>query len=257
MTQPALGDIAARLWNSRQAGDPFPEWLNGALTVEDALATQLLLLEREQARGEQLAGWKIGLTSPRARAALKADARPFGYILARRVFAAPAIVEASSISGPAIEPELCFTFGRALSGAAVTRDDVKAALDSVSAGFEINEARRGSARPDLPALVTDRLTNWGIVMGNGVTVAQAGDLGAITCRLECDAGTMYEGVSRDELDDHFDSLTALVRALGRHGRGVDAGQRVITGAFTRREAKPGQHWRAIYSGIGEVEVRFT
>ena len=256
MAQTALSDMAARLWDSRLAGDPFPEWLNGSLDLEQALALQLLLLEREVAGGEQLGGWKIGLTSPRARAALNADVRPFGYILARRVFATGATVDASAISGPAIEPELCFTFARSLSGAAVTRDEVAAALDTVSAGFEINEARRGSSRPDLPALVSDRLTNWGIVVGAGLPVVQAGDLGAIACRLECDDEPGYEGVSRDELDDHFDSLTALVRALGRHEHAIEAGQRVITGAFTRREAKPGQRWRATYSGVGTVEVRF-
>ncbi|MFN0146270.1 MAG: 2-keto-4-pentenoate hydratase [Dehalococcoidia bacterium] len=256
MAQPATGETAARLWESREAGDPFPAWLNGALTLEDALATQLLLLDRELARGEKLAGWKIGLTSPRARASLNADVRPFGYILAGKVFEAPATVDASKISGPAIEPELCFTFGRAVSGADVPRDEVMSAVASVSAGFEVNEARRGSVRPDLPALVADRLTQWGIVAGSGVSTAGVPDTGAIACRLECDGKPVYEGVSRDELDDHFDSLTALVRALGRHGRGVESGQRVITGAFARREVKPGQRWRATFSGVGEVEVRF-
>jgi 2-keto-4-pentenoate hydratase len=257
MADIALDDIAARLWASREGGDPFPEWLNGALTLEDALALQLRILDREEARGEVLAGWKIGLTSPRARAALKADVRPFGYLLKRRVFDTPAALDGAAISGPAIEPELCFTFGRSVSGAEASREAVAAALDTVSAGFEINAARRGSARPDLAALVADRLTNWGIVAGSGVPFASVPDLGAVACRLERDGETIYEGVSRDELDDHLDSLTALARALGRQGRALEAGQRVITGAFTRCEVKPGQRWRASYSGIGEVEARFA
>ena len=257
MAETAIAGIAERLWESRDRGDPFPQWLIGALTLEDALALQLLMLGREQARGEELAGWKIGLTSPRARTALKADVRPFGYLLARRVLMTPAAIDAAAISGPAIEPELCFTFVRKVGGANATREQVAAALGTVSAGFEINEARRGSARPDLTALVADRLTNWGIVVGSGVALAAAGNTGDVACRLECDDETVYEGLSRDELDDHLDSLTALVQALGRHGREIETGQRVITGAFTRFEVQPGQSWRATYSGIGQVEARFA
>jgi hypothetical protein len=32
---------------------------------------------------------------------------------------------------------------------------------------------------------------------------------------------------------------------------------VITGAFARFDAASGQRWRAVYDGIGEVEVAFS
>lgn len=246
-------DFVDKLWQARSAGDFCPEWLPGALTFEEALEVQLGLLERELAAGETLGGWKVGLTSPRARAAIKADVRPFGYVLESRIFASGATIDAEAIRAPSIEPELCFTIGAALSGP-VSREQVAAAISTISAGFEINERRTGSARPDMPAMTTDRLTQWGIVVGEGVALAAAGDLGAIHCTLTRNGESVYEGISRDELDDHLDSLGRLVQQLGAYGRRLEPGQRVITGAFARRDAAGGQVWRTTYEPVGAVEL---
>jgi 2-keto-4-pentenoate hydratase len=252
-----LGAFADRLEQARKGGDHCPPWLVGALTLEEALDVQLELLDRRLAEGEELAGWKVGLTSPRARKAVGADARPFGFLLTRRVFQSGARIPAAGIRALSIEPELCFTVGARLTGSDVSREQVTAGIERVAAGFELNERRAGSARPDLPAMVTDRLTQWGIVEGGGARFREAGDLGRVRCTLLRDGEKVYEGASRDELDDHVESLRRLVASLAAHGRALEPGQKVITGAFARFDAGPGQHWRASYDGVGEVEVRFT
>ena len=252
-----IDEIAGRLSQAREAGDFCPEWLPGTLSLDDALAIQLWLLDRELASGERLAGWKVGLTSARARAALGADVRPFGYILESRVYPSGAQVDSSLISRSSIEPEMVFTFASAISGsgAKTTRDDVIRAVATVSAGYELNERRPGTARTDLPAMVTDRLTQWGIVVGEGVPAASV-DVNGVRCELSRDGVVLYAGVSRDELDDHYTSLCRLVEGLAVHGRGIEAGQRVITGAFARYDANAGEGWRAEYRGVGSVEVQF-
>jgi 2-keto-4-pentenoate hydratase len=251
-----LAAIAGRLHAARMAGDYCPEWLPGALDLDGALAVQLMLLDRAIAAGERLGGWKVGLTSPRARGALGADVRPFGYVLERDIFASGATLPTASISRPSIEPELCFTFARPLEGLNADRDAARAAVSTVSPGFEINERRAGSARPDLPAMVTDRLTQYGIVYGESADPRTL-DVNGIRCELKRNGDTVYTGVSRDELDDHFGSLARLAAGLAAHGRRIEAGQRVITGAFARYDAAPGDHWRADYSGAGSVEVSFA
>jgi len=251
-----LSEVVDRLAESRAKGDVSPEWLNG-LSLAEALEVQLGLLARKEREGERLAGWKIGLTSNRARTALGVDARPFGHLLASRVFASGASVPAARIARPSIEPEMCFTVGARLSGAGIGRDEIAAGIARVSAGFELNERRTGSARPDFGAFVTDCLTQWGIVHGGGASLADAGDLGLVRCTLLRDGEKVYEGVSRDELDDHLESLRRLVVELAAFGLALEPGQKVITGAFARFDAAAGQRWRAVYHGIGEVEVTFT
>jgi 2-keto-4-pentenoate hydratase len=249
--------LVERLWQARKSGDHCPAWLVGALSLDEALEVQLGLLARRRAEGERLAGFKLGLTSPRARKALGADVRPFGYLLASRVLQSGAQVPAAGIRGLSIEPELCFTVGRRLAGSDVSREQVVAAVERVAAGFELNERRAGSARPDLPAMVTDCLTQWGIVEGGGVALREAGDLGRVRCTLLRDGEKLYEGTSRDELDDHVESLRRLVAELAAHGQALEPGHKVITGAFARFDAAARQRWRAVYDGIGEVEVAFA
>jgi 2-keto-4-pentenoate hydratase len=249
-------ELVDRLWKSRQEGDVSPEWLAG-LSLDEALDVQLGLLDRKLAAGARLAGWKVGLTSNRARQALGVDARPFGHVLASHLFESGAKVPAASIAKPSIEPEMCFEIGRRLAGPNLSRDDVRAGLARACAGFELNERRVGSTRPDFGAFVTDDLTQWGVVRGSGVTLAAAPDLNAVHCTLTRDGEKLYAGTSRDELDDHLESLSRLAAVLGAHGRALEPGQVVITGAFARFDAAAGQRWRAEYSGVGEVEVTFT
>lgn len=256
-TDPELASLVARLSDARRKGDFFPAWLNGALALDEALAVQLGLLERRIADGEALAGWKVGLTSERARRALGVDARPFGHLLASRVFASGAVLRADGIARPSIEPELCFTVGRRIAGAAVTREQILDSLERASAGFEINERRAGSARPDFCALVTDCLMQWGVAVGQGTSPRDVADLDALRCRLTRDGDEVYAGVSRDELDPHLESLRRLAAGLAAHGRGLEPGQKVITGAFARFDARAGEAWRAVYEGLGEVEVSFA
>ena len=249
--------LVERLWAARQAGDYCPSWLNGALSLDEAHAVQLGLLARKLAQGERLAGWKVGLTGNRARTAMGIDARPFGHVLASRALRSGARLGVAAIARPSIEPELCFTIGERLAGRDVSRDTVASRLARVAAGYEINERRPGSVRPDFGATVTDCLTQWGIVEGDGVDLRSAGDLNDVRCTLVRNGEKVYEGRSRDELDDHLESLRRLVGTLSAHGLALEPGQKVITGAFTRFNAAPEEHWRASYDGIGDVEVFLT
>jgi 2-keto-4-pentenoate hydratase len=253
----SVGDVVSRLWESRRAGDHFPAWLAEAgLDLHSALEVQLGLLSRAWEGGERLAGWKVGLTSPRARAMIGADERPFGYVLESGVVPSGGHVPFASLSRGAIEAELCLTMGARLQGA-VTPEQARAAVRTVSAGFEVNERRPGSARPDFTMMVTDRMSQRAIVCGTGVPAEQVGDVGAIEVTLLRNGQQRWRGVSRDELDDHWASLARLAAVLGEHGVALEPGQRVITGAFCRFDAALGDTWKAIYRGIGEVEVSFT
>ena len=250
-----IAEQVERLWESRQQGDCAPAWLNGALDLDQALDVQLGLLDREVARGGGLAGWKVGLTSERARSALGVDQRPFGYVL--RHLRSGARVPTGDIAHPSIEPEFCFTIGQRIAGGQPSRDEIAASVARVAAGFEINERRPGAVRPDFCAMVTDCLTQWAIVEGEGVPLDGAPPLGDVRCTLFRDGEEVYTGLSRDELDEHLGSLARLAAVLAAHGRALEPGQKVITGAFARFEAKAGQQWRADYQGIGRVEIAFT
>ena len=246
-------ELIERYRQAVEAGDHAPEALVGRLDLDTALDAQLRVLRGRLEAGARLGGFKVGLTSERARRAIGADVRPFGYILADRILPGGATVDSTSIRRGSVEPELCFTIAERLSGP-VGAEQARAAVSGVAAGFELNEARPGSARRDLGLLVADDLTQWGIVEGSGVPVGPDTDLSGVECTLERNGDVVYRGVSRDELDDHFASIARLAEVLGRHGQALEPGFKVITGAFARNDMVAGDDWKATYSGVGEVTI---
>jgi len=249
-----MSKLAAKLLGARADGDHCPEWLVGSLDLPQALDLQLGVLDAKLAEGETIGGWKVGLTSEASRQKLGADERPFGFVLASRTLESGATVDSANIRNLSVETEMCFTVGSDVTDPAITPDRILDHMSAVAAGFELNEARTGSVRPDFFAMVTDCLTNWGIVGGPGVAPPSAASLSDTMITMECDGVEMFRGHSRDHVDDHTISLCRLAEQLGRHGQMLKAGQKVITGAFARFPAEPGQHWRASYAGLGTVDI---
>jgi 2-keto-4-pentenoate hydratase len=249
-----LDDVSQRLASDIANGDHFPAWLVGSLDLDGGLAVQLRLLRRQLDGGEALGGWKVGLTSERARGAFGPDGRPFGFVLASHVFPSGSVIDTAAIRRPAIEPEFLFTVGRRLEGSDLSPAEARAGIERVAAGFELNERRAGSARPDLPTMAADRMTQWGIVEGTGIDAADA-DLDDVVVRMWCDGNDRLTARSADEVDDHWTSIARLAAELDRFGLGLEPGQKLITGALGRFDLAPGQRWRAAFEGIGEVSIQ--
>jgi 2-keto-4-pentenoate hydratase len=251
MSDADLDAVAERVAADIANGDHFPAWLSKGLD-EGALTVQVRHLHRSL-DGERLARWKVGLTSERARRALWADVRPFGYLVACHVFAPGAEIPASTTCHPSIEVEFLLTIARP-RGAGVTPADARAGIDRVAAGFELNERRAGSARPDLVAMATDRMTRRGVVEGTGVD-PRGVDLNDVVARVWCNDEQLIAARSGDEGDDHWTSIATLAVELDRCGLGLEPDHKVITRALGRFDVAPGEQWRASFDGVGDVAIR--
>jgi 2-keto-4-pentenoate hydratase len=248
---------AELIWTESQQGRYFPEPLRGKLTLDEALRAQLGVLERKKAAGEAQAGWKVGLTSARVRARYGSEERPFGHIMAHRVFDSGVEVPAGPILNCAVEPELCFLIGETLRGPDVTPEAVRAAVAGVSAGYELNEGRSGGVA-DFPLTVADNLSQWGIVIGETLKPIPADfDFAALRMEIRCNGESEASSVGADVIDDHYLSLSILANNLAKYGLALETGQRVITGSYSKHDAKPGETWRAEFAGIGAVEAKFV
>ena len=220
-----------------------------------------------------VAGWKIGLTSGVARDSMGTGFRPFGYILSSRVFSSGAVIPlapfrdgvpspdgAPSPNGDdirvGVENELCFRLGKALSGDA-SADEACAAVASVAPGFEINEQRLARDASIVDRLGDD-LNQWGIVAGEDVVLDfPTFDFASLSVALSLDDAVVETVVARGHIDDHFASIAALARQLGRFGRTLDAGSRVITGSYTRQRVAGTCRWQGDFGPqIGRVSVEF-
>ena len=232
-------------------GGEVPAAAFADLGFEDGLAIQCEMQRRAVAAGAAHAGWKVGLTSDRARTTVGIDDRPFGHV--NRVLASPADIPSAKISKASIEPEMCFVIGERIAGDDVDPASVPTRISQACAGYEVNEARV-AVGGNLAMLVADSLTNWAVVRGSGVDAPPAEELDRCTVTVSCDGEERFRCTAADEVDNPYLSIARLAATLHRHGMALEAGQCVITGAYARFRVAPGQRWTTHYSGIGTVEA---
>jgi len=221
--------------------------------LDEALQLQLRVSDRFAENNEKIGGWKVGLTSGAARDRMGKDFRPFGYVLRSRILKSDSIAQWAKILKCSVEPELCLIVGSPLRGDTVGVAEAKAAVRAVAPAFEINERR---TRPEQgnALLVADGLANWGIVVGPEAPVRD----GLIDTTVEFfrDGQLIESKTPGATMDDPYLSLARLCRLLHKYGRGLEPGQPVITGSFCNQVVKQSSTYRAVFSGIGEVSVRF-
>ena len=233
---------------------------DGDLSLEDGLALQLQLLERLEGEGEQLGGWKVGLTSGAALDRMGPGFRPFGFLLASRIFAPGATAMlGGGLDG--VEGELCVRLGAPLRGPSVTPADARAAVcapgGAVAAGLELNAKGRYTGK-SAALQIANNMTNWGIVVGDEISpVPVDQDLDALEVCLEQDGTEVGRQAAAGHIEDHFLSLSRLAQQLDRFGRGLEPGQRVITGAFVRTTVTGPTQIAAQFRDIGRVAVEIA
>ncbi len=208
-------------------------------TVADADRDAGLARQLERLGDRDVGGWKVGLTSGAARDGMGPGFRPFGYILKERVFRSGkqlALADFASVGADAVrvsvENELCFRLGEALPGDA-GRDAAIAAVNCVAPAFEIGEARLPPGATAAERLA-DNLGQYAVVVGPEVPRPWAAfDFDALVVALKRNDALVQTVAAAGHIDDHFASIAALARQLARFGRRLAAGDRVITGSYTR------------------------
>ena len=222
------------------------------LSFEDGQRLQLALLERWLNDGEELGGWKIGMTSGANRNAMGDGVRPFGFILRSRIQRSGDTVPLAPLHNGQVENELCIVIAEPL-GAGADRAAARAAAAGVAPGFEINQKR---LPPGTGAglRVADDLSNWGIVAGETVAAPDDATLAGMIVTLHGADGPIESVASDGHIDDHFESLAILARTLAAHGHTLQPGQHVITGAYGKAAFAPGTYTGVFEPGIGSVEV---
>lgn len=219
--------------------------------VDAGLALQLDVLHRWMSDGARLGGWKIGLTSRSARDSMGIGVRPFGYVLADRVFPSGAVV--TPPAGGKVEPEICVILGADLAGPDITPAQARDAVQAVAPAFEVLSPALPKGLSRSVRLGHD-LNQWGIVVGPPVDPDV--DLAAVHVTLTHDGnpiGTASSGP--DVLDDPFVSLARVCARLANHGESLHAGDHVITGSLLPAAVvTPGSTWQATFDPIGTVTM---
>jgi 2-keto-4-pentenoate hydratase len=254
----ALRALAEALESARARARPIepPPALAG-MTLARAYLVQDALVGVRGAAGAQLAGWKLGITSPVKQRVMGIDHPLFGRIFAAGERAAGDEVRHADHIAPRVEPELAFGLARPLEESMDERG-LAAAVAWIAPALEITDSRFHARQRTAVELVADNTSSSAYVIGPRSTAPFAAAFGAYETELVRNGDVVARGSTADVLGDPIRALAALAAHVASRGLRTAAGQIVLSGAITDAVAVfPGDILEARLRGLGEVEVRFV
>jgi 2-oxo-3-hexenedioate decarboxylase len=183
-------------------------------------------------QGDTPVGYKVGFTNGAVRTQFEAEA-PLAATVYRETLSSTHRVDAGSLLGPRIEPEIVIGIGAA-------REPVWAAL-----GFEIVQSHVADWNFGYLDAIADFGLHAALIVGQPrpMTRSEIERLGHVRVRLLRNGVVAEHGAARDVDGGPLGSLTWLRSELQRLHRELQAGEIVSTGSMTRVPAiEPGERW---------------
>lgn len=252
-------EAAARILQCRSSGvlmDDLPAQCKPHNLV-DALAIRDLVFE---GLNDEPAGWFVGCSNPAIQRQLGLDEPYCARLGASTVHASAARLAASRFPTITLEVEFAFTLGQALPARAApySTDEVAAAISQVHPAIEVVTSHfNGWTHQPIFNIIADNGTDGALVYGAGKSLAEAGDLSRIQTSICVNGAPGAQGSGADVLGDPLTVMVWLANRCHEDGIGLEAGQIHNTGSTTPMVlAQPGDSCRAVFEGLGEVEITF-
>jgi 2-oxo-3-hexenedioate decarboxylase len=227
------------------------------LQVADGYRVQRELQRRCLARGEQLVGYKMGLTSLAKMRQIGLSSPVFGFLTsAHRVPDGGAVV-AASLSQPRVEPEIAFVLARGLDGEC-SIEEVLAATAFIAPAIEVLDSRFNGFKFDLASAIADNTSAARFVVGEARKAPAGVDLAKIGVAVRKNGAEAARGSGENVLGHPARSVAMLAAMLKAEGTVLPAGAIVLTGGIT--EAIPvarGDTVQVRIESLGAVSVSFN
>jgi 2-keto-4-pentenoate hydratase len=244
-------------WEDWQRGVHFPAAWRDRLGLDDAYRIQLALVARRCAGGVSHVGWKVGLTAKAIQDQFDVHEPVFACLLSEGRIASGHVFRHADLATPGFENEVCVVLGRALEGSSLSIDEVARAVDRCHPALEIVE-KRGNLTDQLALALADNAEQKAFVIGPPVPLSVDLDLSAIGVRVTINGAEVATGRGDAVLGHPLRSVAWLAAKLAAFGRGLKAGDHIMTGSFTRQfPIAPGDRIRADFDRLGAVEATFA
>jgi 2-oxopent-4-enoate hydratase len=241
----------------RRPIDPISEgrpWLG----LLEAYAVQQEVVRLRRADGDTIVGWKVGLTSQAMQQQLGVDEPDHGPMLSSYLVQASGSIAADALIAPRIESEIAFRLRSALRGPGVTAADVLAATDGVAPSFEVIDSRVADWRITIVDTIADLASSARVVVGDHFMPASALDLAGLEVSIKRNGELAASGLGSAVLGDPAKAVAWVANTLGRLGVTMEPGHIVIPGSVHAAvPAAAGDHFKASFGSLGDIEVSFT
>ncbi len=230
--------LAERLDAAAHTHVPIPPLSEseGLTSIDIAYAIQTRWTEMRTARGENVLGRKIGLTSKAIQQQLGVDQPDYGNIWDTTFYPAQdgrVQIPASDFVQPRIEGEVAFLIGRPLRGPNVTMQDVLNATEACALGVEIVASRIADWRINLVDTIADNASYGGFTLGPWDRRLVRFDLGELAMTIYHNSVLSAEGKGAAALGHPAISTAWLANKLLGFGVSLEPGDIVISGGITK------------------------
>jgi 2-keto-4-pentenoate hydratase len=211
-------------------------------------------------QGGPLVGYKIGCTNAVMQRYLNIPHPCGGGVFARGVHESGAALRAGDFVRVGVECEIAVRLARdlAASQAPFTAETVAEAIEAYLPAIEIVDERYvGWETMGAPTLIADDFFAAGCVLGQPVARQAAPDLLAVVGRAIINGAEAGRGTGADVLGHPHHALAWLANHLAAEGRGLHAGQIVLTGSLVKTIwLAAGDRVTMELEGLGRVEATF-
>ncbi len=234
------------------------------LTLDDAYAIQSRWISRKIDEGDQLSGYKIGLTSRTMQRAMGIEEPDFGMMLQSSTLQTGAKISANDYPDPMIEVELAFVLKQRLSGEDLSIEDVMQATDYIVPALELISARSYRVHPEtgirrgVVDTIADNAAYGGIILGNQRTAPDATDWRWCGGILSKNGIVEDTGLAAAVLGHPAMGIIWIAKRLAPHGIALEPGQILLSGSFTAAiPVKAGDVIDADYGSLGKITCEFN
>jgi len=234
------------------------------LGIDDAYAIQQAWIDLQIADGARLVGRKIGLTSRAMQQQMKIDEPDFGALLDYMIMPSGVELRHADYVDPKLEVEVAFMIGRPLHGESVTVDQVLMATDYIQPALELIDARSHRIHPvtgrarTVVDTIADNAADAGVILGGDQIAPGDVDMRWIGAIFTCNGVVEETGLAAGVLGHPANGIAWVARRLAPYGMGIEPGQLILAGSFTRATAtKPGDEFVADYGPLGSVTCSFV
>lgn len=226
------------------------------LTVEDAYKIQILNIEKKLQEGHIITGKKIGLTSLAVQRMLGVDLPGFGH-LTDAMQVQNGIVPTDRLIQPKAEGEIAFLLKEDLKGPCVSAQDVLDATEYVMAAIEIADSRIADWKISIVDTVADNASSGMYIVSDKKVDPRTVDLKEIKMDFYRNGKWMNAGKGSDVLGNPAECVAWLANTLSEFGVTLKKGEVIFSGAVSGMvTAEPGNCFRASFSELGDIELRF-
>ncbi|MFJ9890948.1 2-keto-4-pentenoate hydratase [Streptomyces sp. NPDC091287] len=224
---------AAELYEARAKRAPVKPFTDEdpALGMEDGYAIQRELTAMLLADGDEVIGYKAGLTSAPMQSLFGVDTPDYGPVLSSTVRDSGARLSPDTFIAPRVEAEIVFRLAAPLAGPGVTVEQARAAIGEVIAGLEIVDSRIEDWRIGIADTIADLASNGAAVLGRSVAFRPDLDFRLLGMAFFRNGELVATGAGAAALGDPVAVVAWLANTLGKHGVALDAGQVIMTGAL--------------------------